>query len=244
MTDPIRALPPPPPLHATEVDFCGALYENLDPDGATAALSRRRGTVTAVNVTTQTVTVNVGGTSIAGVKYVASYGPVVNDVVYVDFLDGDPVVTGALSPITNQPVIVLGRQYYQNVTNVTFNDSNVDHDTGLAINGLVIPNNHLIRFDFQFWAAGGPVTEWYFRLKLDGGGGFASYGESRFAPVGGNSPSPLGSMYAKSGNSNWSNLNAKITVATLAAGAATVFIGSGNTLNYSTFVVSDWGPIA
>lgn len=83
----------PPPIDTAEIDLCGALYDLGEPGGLT--LSRRKATITAVG--TSTVTINLGGTVIAGVQvFGTAYSPLAGDVVYVDVLGGDPIVVGPL----------------------------------------------------------------------------------------------------------------------------------------------------
>lgn len=76
-------------------DLTNALI--IDP---TTTVRRRFGVVTAVpSGTPPTVPVSVGGTSIAGVRYLGPVQPNVNDVVVVDFNGPDPLIVGRPTPI-------------------------------------------------------------------------------------------------------------------------------------------------
>lgn len=71
-----------------------SLGELLLPPGPEAAtpITRRQAVVTAV--ATDSVSINLGGTVIPGVKHLSSYAPIVGEVVWV-FMDGsDPLVVG------------------------------------------------------------------------------------------------------------------------------------------------------
>lgn len=61
---------------------------------------RKQATVTVVTVgppKTVTLAFYTGDTSAATARYLASYAPTVGDVVWVDTLDGDPMVIGKLA---------------------------------------------------------------------------------------------------------------------------------------------------
>jgi hypothetical protein len=66
---------------------------------------RRQATVSAVDTATGTVTVQLAGdpTNLAGIAYLASYTPSVNDVVWVDKLETDWLVIGAQVPALLPP---------------------------------------------------------------------------------------------------------------------------------------------
>lgn len=59
-------------------------------------INRRQGVITAAPTgTPSVVSVSVGGTAIAGVRYIGPAQPQINDVVWVDFNGADPLVIGA-----------------------------------------------------------------------------------------------------------------------------------------------------
>lgn len=63
------------------------LARALLPDPAESRLQLRKGQVSAVSAPTVTITLGGSTTTIAGVSYLASYTPTVNDVVFV-LVDG------------------------------------------------------------------------------------------------------------------------------------------------------------
>jgi hypothetical protein len=62
----------------------------------TASVSRRWGTISAI--TSETVSVNVGGIVIAGCRRVPTYSPTVGETVMLDVVGGDIVVVNTLMP--------------------------------------------------------------------------------------------------------------------------------------------------
>lgn len=78
-----------------------ALADRLGRQGPSVPVSRRQGTITAVNTgPPRSVDVNLGasGITLPGCRYLASYFPVVGDAVFVDFLGTDPFAIGTVGP--------------------------------------------------------------------------------------------------------------------------------------------------
>ena len=79
----------------------GNLASMLQPDespGPEAKLKRRQGVVSAIAAgPPPTLTVTIGGTAVAGVRYFDWYLPTVGDVVFLDFDGATPVVVGKLA---------------------------------------------------------------------------------------------------------------------------------------------------
>lgn len=82
-----RTLAPPPP----------GLEQTPPP------LVRRWATIASIQVSTMTVTITLDGSNVAGISFLSSYMPVVNDAVVVDFLGEDAVVVGSLATSARGP---------------------------------------------------------------------------------------------------------------------------------------------
>lgn len=68
------------------------------PRSGMPTLVRRQGSIVAASTgNPRTVDVSVSGLTILGVRYLASYSPVVGDVVFIDFNGPDPMVIGVLA---------------------------------------------------------------------------------------------------------------------------------------------------
>jgi hypothetical protein len=93
---------------------------------------RRQATVSAVDTATGTCTVQLAGdpTNLAGIAYLASYTPSVNDVVWVDQLETDWLVIGAQVPALSPPRgIIAEARRTANQTGIT----TITDLTGLTI---------------------------------------------------------------------------------------------------------------
>jgi len=79
---------------ALEIDVASRL---LSADRADLRIRRQ---ATVASVQTGSVTISLGGATIAGVKFLTSYSPVAGDVVFIDFAGPDPIVIGRLDPFS------------------------------------------------------------------------------------------------------------------------------------------------
>lgn len=62
---------------------------------------------TVIGIAGSTVNINLGGTVVQGVPFVSSYIPTLADLVVVDFVGTDPLVTGTPADQVGSPQIVL-----------------------------------------------------------------------------------------------------------------------------------------
>jgi hypothetical protein len=83
--------------------FVDAVLGRIDDSGDAAM---RIGTVTAIDAGSASVTVSLAGDSVAGVRWIASYTPVVGDMIVVSRVGSMLVVLGKLSKQLGGPTVV------------------------------------------------------------------------------------------------------------------------------------------
>lgn len=94
-------------------DLVPALLARLTADEAAGL---RLGTLTAIDTTDGSVTVDVAGASVPGMRWVGSYTPTVGDMVVVSRVDAMWVVLGKLSKQLGAPSVRYGTVTLQPVT--------------------------------------------------------------------------------------------------------------------------------
>lgn len=193
---------------------------------------RRDGTVTAVNGD-GTVDVEVGGETIPGARCKAWYGPAVDDKVFVECVDTDWTVDGPVDWSPRRPAHQLLRVPPAGTGHTTGTPLTTNQTIAQLQGDFLFVSGRRYRIGFLVWAAGGTVSEWYFRIVANG----TNVQQVRYSPASGiNSPSPQGSGFWTADATG--SLDVHLDVQ-LSAGSGTIFLASTNAEDTSWLVVED-----
>lgn len=91
-----------------------------------ASVSRRWGTIDAINTGNNTVSVNIGGIIVPGVRRVATYAPTVGETVMLDVVNGDMVVVNTLLPSPKNDLGSLSTTVSDNSSTIANHETRLD----------------------------------------------------------------------------------------------------------------------